>query len=173
MKNVAVIAILDLLGRYDTLSPLTPSVNDYFVKLTTGHKVVMGKNTYDFLVAKLGPLEGQQVLLDRECFVITHKPEEVQFATPISDIGVLNLDLLKDGEVKAFFIGGVASWAPGLQLADECHMAVFDKGFESDSFFDTNYLLDNFTVSEKILSEHEGLAFLTFKRKGQQLEAEV
>ena len=171
MKNIAVIAALDIVGGYskDDSSPFNSEAGmAYFKEMTMGHICVMGKSTYESL-SHITSGEQTSILPGRECFVITNNPDTVSkaLATPISDIGELNLDLLKEGEKKAFFMGGQSSWDIGLSLGEEAYISVFAEDYSCDRFFRTGYLMEHFVVVDVVPAVDDcNLVFLKYKRKG-------
>lgn len=163
-SKIVIIAALDLKGGFSKNGELpfnSKADMKHFKQTTLGNVCVMGRKTYDGIVARTSPKEGEQALPGRDCYVYTSKPEEVQYGTGFSDLGAIPMNI--GDERTFFFIGGESIFNLGLQLADEAIITVFDEDYECDKFFPTDYLDDHFNIvsNEKL----EDCVVLTFKRK--------
>ena len=163
MKNVAIVAAIDYVGGFDFEHPYP---KQQFLGLVKGHKVIMARNQYNYLLENSVEEGGTSIIPEAECFVITNRPDDVILATPVLDLGSINLDLLQGGETKAFFMGGLGSWDLGLQMAEEVYMAISDGYFGSGKFFRTGYLMEHFSVVNRgLCPEKDKVCFVTYKRK--------
>ncbi len=99
-----------------------------FATLTKGHTVVMGRKTYESILARLG-----KPLPDRKSIVITSQPD---YNAPGCDV-VSNLkDAVKGAFLdELFVIGGERAYAEALSLADKMYLTVVDTTCEGDAFF--------------------------------------
>ena len=100
---------------------------DRFRNLTTGHSVIMGRNTYESLPKKFRPLPGRTnvVLTTRETYdapgcVVAHSLREAleRFSTE-----------------QVFIIGGVRVYVAALPLADEIYLTLIHETFEGNAKF--------------------------------------
>ena len=97
-----------------------------FKKITSGHKIIMGKNTY--LSLPVRPLP------NRTSIVITDDPtdhyEGCVMAYSIEDaIGKC------DNEEECFVIGGGSVYEQFMPLADKLYITRVHKSYEADTFF--------------------------------------
>lgn len=97
-----------------------------FKKLTSGHKIIMGRNT--LLSLPKWPLP------NRESIVITDKPDETfDGCTMVHSIGEAAALCPKDEE--CFIIGGASIYRQFMPLADRLCITRVHKPFEADTFF--------------------------------------
>ncbi|MDO8517995.1 MAG: dihydrofolate reductase [bacterium] len=119
------------IGRGNGLLWHIPDDLKRFKALTLGHPVILGRKTFESIVASLGkPLPG------RTNIVITRDPQW-RFE------GVLVADSLEDALAKAkeidgeeIFIGGGANvWSQSLTYVDRLYLTLIDDGKDADTFF--------------------------------------
>ncbi len=97
-----------------------------FKKLTSGHKVIMGRNT--FLSLPKGALPG------RTNIVITDNPHE-KFENCIMVYSIDEAKNLCDKNEEIFIIGGASVYRQFLAFADKLYITWVNKKFEADTFF--------------------------------------
>ena len=97
-----------------------------FKKLTSGHKVIMGRNTYLSL-----PF---QPLPKRTNIVITDNPDEVFEGCEMVFSIKEALKKCLSGE-ECFIIGGASIYSQFMPLADKLYITRVHKPFEGDTFF--------------------------------------
>lgn len=99
-----------------------------FATLTKGHMVVMGRKTYESILAHLG-----KPLPDRKNIVITSQPS---YEAPGCEIVPSLMDAVKGTYLdELFIIGGERAYIEGLALADKMYLTVVDTTCEGDAFF--------------------------------------
>ena len=97
-----------------------------FKKLTSGHKVIMGRNTYLSL-----PF---QPLPKRTNIVITDNPDEVFEGCEM--VFSIEEAAQKCGpDEECFIIGGASVYKQFMPLADKLYITRVHKAFEADTFF--------------------------------------
>lgn len=101
----------------------------HFKALTLGHPVIMGRKTFESIVASLGkPLPG------RENIVVSRTPGlELPGASVASSLG--GAVALCLGEPVAFVIGGGQVYREALPLADGLVLTEIGRSFEGDTWF--------------------------------------
>ena len=102
-----------------------------FKDLTTGHPVIMGRNTWDSFPARFRPLP------NRTNIVLTRNAEwRADGAVPASSIEEA-LDIAKQspGGDSVWIIGGVAVYEAALPLASELWLTLVDADERVDAFF--------------------------------------
>lgn len=97
-----------------------------FKEITTGHSVIMGKNTFDSLPR--GPLPNRRnIVLSRNKSLTINGCEVVNSVEEA-------LGFVKD-ETEVFIIGGGAIYELFLPLANKLYLTIVEKKFEADVFF--------------------------------------
>ena len=97
-----------------------------FKSLTLGHKVIMGKRTYESLPYR--PLK------DRSNIVITDIPGET-FEGCIMAYSIEEALNLCKPEEECFVIGGAMVYRQFMPLADKLYITWVDKDFDADTFY--------------------------------------
>lgn len=162
--SISVIAIVAMdkarvIGFENKLPWHLPEDFKRFSKLTTGHTVLMGKNTYWSLPEKYRPLPKRQNV------VVSTTMSEVENIT-IQKSPVEYINKVKSGEIeiqgdKLWIIGGEQIYRSTLDLWDEVELTLVEGLHEGDTFFpefEQNFNLSNTEISV-------GCSFLTYKRK--------
>ncbi len=102
-----------------------------FKRITLGHPIILGRKTFDSIVASLGkPLPGRQnIVVTRDTnwhydgVLVAHSLEEA-------------LSIAKERDPEEVFIGGGAQlWAESLPHVDRLYMTLIDAEKEGDTFF--------------------------------------
>lgn len=130
---------------------------EFFKQTTTGHPIIMGKNTFNSL---------KKPLPNRENIVLTRFP--IDGLTCFSSMQeALNYCKNKNHN-KAFLIGGASVYEEGLKHADTILLTQIDKNYEGDTSFpkinDSDWKLTE--VIKEYSQENEfHYSFNTFKRK--------
>jgi len=136
-----------------------------FKRITTGHKVIMGKKTY--LSLPFRPLK------NRENIVITDNPRDVFAGCTVVYSIAEAIKLCKPGE-ENFVIGGASVYKQFLPFTDRLYLTVIHKEFEGDVFFPDIHFEEWKPVSQENFPVDEQLGFaysyLVYDRK-KNLEA--
>jgi dihydrofolate reductase len=159
---VVAVAANGVIGRDNRMPWHLPEDLAFFKRLTLGHPVVMGRKTYDSIIATLGrPLPG------RTNIVVTRQPV---FAAPGCTV-VASLDAAFDAAREAeevFVIGGAEIYRLALARADRVYLTRIDAAFEGDTRFPP---LDPAEWREASREDHPpagerefGFAFLRYDR---------
>lgn len=127
-----------------------------FKDLTTGHAVVMGRNTYNE-IAGLREI-GDSILPNRECYVITSDPDNAcKGATTILTLD----DIQTDKEI--FIIGGAKLYQTTLTKCNTVYLSIINHDYECDQIFPGQPLVK--FKSEQVESGHPDLAFVVYTKK--------
>ncbi|MCQ2294318.1 MAG: dihydrofolate reductase [Bacteroidales bacterium] len=130
-----------------------------FKSLTSGHAVLMGRNTFDSLPKKPLP--------KRRNIVITHNPD---FSYQIPDTATGTLEVVHSiqeallqtqGEEEVFVIGGAAIYQQLLPLADKLYITWVYQDFQADVYFpeiDLNQF-ERVKITERQQDLESGLGF--------------
>lgn len=149
-----IVAIGDnhVIGKRNELLWHIPDDLKRFKQLTLGHPVVMGRKTFDSIIAFLGkPLPGRQnIVITRdtswsyEGVTVAHSLEEAVEAAEETD--------------EIFIIGGEQIYRQALPIADRLYLTRIDDAKEGDAFFPP-YEDDFKTVLNSETREHNGLTY--------------
>ena len=162
MSMISLIAALGkngVIGNKGKIPWHLPADFAYFKKTTTGHPVIMGRNTFESIGK---PLRG------RTNIVLTTKN--------ISQEGIVTFASLNDAisyaetlSPEVFVIGGARVYAESLPIADRLYLTHIDGSFNGDAFFpETNE--DEWAERSRIRREKDGqnaydMAFVVYERK--------
>jgi len=129
--SIAIIAAMAsnrVIGKRGALPWRLPEDLKRFKELTTGHPVIMGRKTFESIVAVLG-----KTLPNRRSIVVTRS---ARYASPGCEVATsLAGAILLVGEQQAFVIGGAEIYAQALPLADNMYLTEIDARFEGDAWF--------------------------------------
>lgn len=157
MAKVSIVAAIGEnreIGQGNELLWHIPADLKRFKAITLGHPVILGRKTFESIVAYLGkPLPGRQSI------VVTRDPEW-------SYEGVIVSHSLEDAlakakeldEVEVFIGGGAKLWAESLPYVDRLYMTLIHDEKPGDAFFpayETEFTKKMFEQE----GEHEGLKY--------------
>jgi dihydrofolate reductase len=117
-----------VIGAANDLPWYLPADLKRFKELTTGHAVIMGRKTYDSILARIGkPLPNRtnivitrDAALDASDVLVAHSPQDA-------------LTLAGDGEV--FVIGGATIYEIMLPLAERIYLTQVKADIDGDAYF--------------------------------------
>jgi len=157
---IVAIASNNAIGKDNQLLWHLPGDLKRFKELTTGHCIIMGKNTWYSLPRR--PLK------DRVNIVLTDLPgeciDDCTCAYSIEDA----LSKCKEGK-DIFIIGGASVYQQFIGIADRMYVTYIDKEFEADTFF-PNIDLATWEIVHReppLTDENNDFSFeyLTYQRK--------
>nr|AIA17850.1 Dihydrofolate reductase [uncultured bacterium] len=123
-----------------------------FKQLTTGHTVLMGKNTYASILARL-----KKPLPNRRNVVISKTLPEQQGIIVYS-----NLDEALEKELgEIFVIGGQQIYEQTIDRADKMYLSWVKRNYEGDAYF-PRFNSDEWDITIKEFPDFE---FVTYERK--------
>jgi dihydrofolate reductase len=129
MKSISIIVALaknNGIGKNNKLLCHIPGDLPRFKKITSGHTVIMGKNT--FLSLPGGALR------NRRNIVISDKPgDHFEGCTTVYSIHEA-IDIC-DNNKENFIIGGASIYRQFLPFATKLYLTLMDKDFDADTFF--------------------------------------
>ena len=149
------------LGKDNKLLWHLPDDFKRFKQITTGHKIIMGRKTFESF---------PKPLPNRYHIIITRNEE---YSTDYPDCKVVHsleeaLELVEDKE-KAFIIGGGEIYTQGLPYADSIELTRVHEHFEADAFFPEidpeNWELVGETHHEKDERHAYPFTYLSYRRK--------
>jgi dihydrofolate reductase len=139
---------------------------DWFKKQTMDHACVMGRTTYEDIVARLGDKAMPSVLPGRDCYVVSTTLDSLPNATVVKSISEVALKLPSDyGDRPVFIIGGHQLFTEGVAMADIVYLTVINDTHGCDKFFPVEYVLKHFPNINKFTAPScDKLRFMVFKR---------
>jgi len=129
MKKISIIVAIarnNGIGKDNQLLWHLPADLKRFKMITTGHTVIMGKNT--FLSLPAGPLK------DRRNIVISNVTGD-HFPGCETVYSVTEALEKCDDAQENFVIGGASIYRQFLPLADRLYLTLVDRDFDADTFF--------------------------------------
>lgn len=155
---VAAVAENGVIGVDGDMPWHLPEDLKHFKETTMGHPVIMGRTTYESIVAGLGePLPGRTniVLTSRDLDV----PEGVEVAHGIEE--ALDIARAVDDEV-AYIVGGATVYEQLIDRADRMILTEIDATYEGDTYFPE---WDEAAWREGDREEGDEVAFVTYERR--------
>lgn len=129
IKIIAAIAHNNVIGKDGGLPWHIPEDLKRFRKLTEGHIVVMGRKTYESILARLG-----RPLPNRTSVVITRQLD-YSVAAGVVRLASLEEALRVFAGQDIFVIGGAQVYKDALPLVDELYITHVRQSPEGDAFF--------------------------------------
>ena len=125
---IVAIAKNNVIGKSNDLPWYLPADLKHFKEITTGHTVVMGRKTFDSILARLG-----KPLPNRTNIVVTRdKTFESPGAIAVNSLEeVLNFN---DSQ-ELFIIGGAEIYKQSLEKADRLYVTEVDAEIDGDTYF--------------------------------------
>ena len=163
-KNISIIVAIAenfAIGKNNDLLFHLPNDLKRFKEITTGHSLIMGRNT--LLSLPKWPLP------NRRHIVITDKPDDVFPGCVVVYSIEEAIDKVKN-EDEAFVIGGGMIYRQFYPLAGKLYLTVVHQNFEADVFFpEINYSDWNEISREDFFDEKNGFNYsnLNLERKNQ------
>lgn len=128
LSLLAAVARNGVIGRDNALPWRLPEDLRRFRALTLGHPVIMGRKTFDSILAANGrPLPG------RENIVVTRSPGYAAAGCRV--VHSIAEAIAAASEAEAFVIGGAEIYALALPLAQRLYLTEIDADFEGDAVF--------------------------------------
>lgn len=152
---IAARAANGVIGKRNDLPWYLPEDLKRFKELTTGHTVIMGRNTYESIINRLG-----KPLPNRKNIVITRNPDYV-VAEGVEKFSSLP-EALTAQDSDVFLIGGQRIFEEGLGLADTLYLTELHKDYDGDVYFPE---FDQSKWHREIEESHPEFDFVTYIKK--------
>ncbi len=163
---IAAVAANRVIGNRNDLPWYLPEDLKRFKELTSGHPVIMGRKTFESILARLHkPLPG------RTHFVLTSNPSNLELPSDWSEEYKNQIKAFASLEEavsaaqaldsQVFIIGGEKVFADSLPMAEKLELTELKKEYEGDAYF------PEFDKSQwnKTQVEHDEYYFATYTRK--------
>ena len=159
---IAAVAANRVIGSRNDLPWYLPEDLERFRELTKGHPVIMGRKTYESIIARIGkPLPG------RAHFVLTRNPQEFvvpeQHQTQVQAVSSLDeaITLAQEIDKEVFVIGGEKVFEEAIPKADKLELTEVHKDYEGDAYFPE---FDK-SLWDKTSVDHGEYSFSTYLKK--------
>jgi dihydrofolate reductase len=151
---VVALAKNNVIGKEGAMPWYYPEDLKYFRNLTMGHKILMGRKTFDSIIKR-----NNKLLPGRKHLVVTRNTD---FSYPETEvIHDLAAFFEKEYDEEIFVIGGAEIYRFALPYADRLYITHIDKEYEGDVYFpEVDY--EKFRLVEKKISKE--LAFCVYER---------
>lgn len=150
---IAAVATNNVIGKNNELPWYLPEDLKHFKALTTGHAVLMGRKTFESIVARLG-----KPLPNRKNIVITRQTD---YQAPEGVLVYADLDeaLKNNAAENIFVIGGAEMYRQTIDRADRLEITHIDHDVEGDVTFP---FIDPAIWKKAAEEKHEGFSFTTY-----------
>jgi dihydrofolate reductase len=153
---VAAVAANGVIGADGEMPWYYPEDLQHFKRITVGHPVVMGRTTYESIVARLG-----EPLPDRLNVVLSSQdldlPEGAVLASSVDEA----LSLAADHDEEVYVVGGATVYEQLLDCADRLVLTEIHETHEGDTHFPE---WDHEAWVEVDRDDREALSFVTYER---------
>lgn len=119
----------NVIGHLNKIPWYMPRDLKHFASVTKGHSVIMGRNTYESIVARLG-----KPLPDRKNFVVTRNSDFKADGCVVAHSLEESLKKTED-EQEVFVIGGSQLYSEAISKADKIYRTLIHTKIEGDAFF--------------------------------------
>jgi dihydrofolate reductase len=158
---VAAVADNGVIGREGEMPWHLPADLKHFKETTTGHPVVMGRRTYESIVAHLdGPLpERHSIVLSSQALDL---PEGAGVVGSIEAARAASEEAAdRMGVETVYVVGGATVYEQFLPHASRLVLTELDAAYEGDTVFPA---YDEAEWVETERDAHDGFAFVTYER---------
>jgi dihydrofolate reductase len=140
LSLIVAVAKGGVIGKNGGMPWHLPADLAWFKRVTLGHPVIMGRKTFDSIIASLGkPLPGRRNIVVTRArswrYPVDGKEntDGVGAHVEVASSVEAALDLAR--EENAFVIGGATLYAAALPLATRLYLTEIDASIEGDTFF--------------------------------------
>ena len=127
---IAAVAENRVIGKDNDLVWHLPNDMKYFVEVTKGRHVIMGRKNYESIPAKFRPLP------NRPNIVLSHQKKfEARGCIVLNTLEAAIAYAKEAQETEAFIIGGAQIYKMGLEIADRLYITEVHAAFEGDTYF--------------------------------------
>lgn len=138
----------------------------HFQKTTKGGICIMGRKTYDDMLAMMLKRKKQEEIEDilpgRTSFVVSSSPGGTPGATKVCGLRDAIYELQEDDKREIFILGGYRLFVEALPFTDKVYMTVVPGYYGCNIYFPINSLT-SFQIAEG--TKVKDLKFITYKRK--------
>ena len=123
---IAAMAENRVIGNHGQLPWRLPDEMKHFVRLTTGHTVIMGRKTFESI--------GRKPLPNRRNIVLTRNPNYTSKGVEVAPALGYALELVGPGD-EVFICGGEQVYRDALMFADHLYLTIVHAEFQGNAHF--------------------------------------
>ena len=155
LSLIAAISENNCIGKDNSLPWNIPEDMKHFKDITTGHIVLMGRNTWESIPEKFRPLPNRKnIVITRDIKYMVPKGVEVYSS--------IDEALEKYKKQDLFIIGGASIYKQTIEKADKLFITEVHQFVDGDAFFPE---IDKNVWQEVEREDHEGFSFVRYIRK--------
>ena len=153
-----------VIGKDGGLPWHIPEDLKHFKRITVGHPLVMGRKTFESILASFG-----RPLPKRTNVVVTRSAHHTILRHPnVQAVGSLDEALSAFPEAEQLTIGGGATvYTQTLEQADRLELTLVEGDYEGDTFFPPYEHLIGTTFEKTGEEPHDGFRFVRYERLGR------
>lgn len=155
IKIIAAVAKNNVIGKNNNLPWYIPEDLKHFKNLTLGKTILMGRKTFESIMARLG-----KPLPDRVSIVIT---KDKKYQLPEGVMRSSSLDsVISNTNEDIWIIGGASIYEQAMSQAAELYITHIDQEVDGDAFFPA-IKADEWKKIEE--DKRDGYSFIRYVRK--------
>jgi len=155
LSLIAAVAQNNCIGKKNDLPWNIPEDLKHFKDITSGHIVLMGRNTWESIPEKFRPLPNRKnIVITRDIKYMVPKGVEVYSS--------IDEALEKYKKQDLFIIGGASIYKQTIEKADKLFITEVHQFVDGDAFFPE---IDKNVWQEVEREDHEGFSFVRYIRK--------
>ena len=159
---IAAVAKNGVIGNRGNLPWYLPDDLKRFKELTMGYAVIMGRNTYESIVRRIG-----KPLPRRKNIVLTSQDKESTGEVVYFKSMNAAIDYARGQYERAFVIGGQRVFEEAIDIADRLELTLIDRDFEGDIYF-PNIDYEKWSEvkrSDRMIYGDMSFSFVTYERR--------
>lgn len=143
------------IGKDNKLLFDIPADLQHFKKVTMGHPIIMGYNTYKSI---------GQALPGRLNIVLLPDPINIEGCTVVNSIEEAIKVASEEDKEEIFFIGGGMVYASAIEFTDRLYLTVVDAEPEADTFFPDYSDFDKIVEEEILETDKYKIKYVTLEK---------
>jgi len=156
-QAIAAMSLNRVIGAANRIPWHLPEDFRWFKQMTTGHVLVMGRNTFESI---------GKPLPNRMTIVLTHQPGAIPGVETVSDLSRIDPDSPALRGRKLFICGGAQVYQQALPMCSDLYLTLVQRVVPGDTFFPPFEHL--FELAEEVLDRPE-FKILHYRRRDAQL----
>lgn len=143
-----------IIGKDNQLPWHIPEDLKRFKEITTGHPVIMGRNTFESI---------GKPLPNRTNIILTRTVKGVEVKNNCIFTDTIFIKALQESDLEWFVIGGESIYRYFLPYVDKIYLTRINQEITGNKYFTFNEA--EFTIIEQISGKDQVYDFITYKRK--------
>lgn len=143
-KAIAAMSLNRVIGSGNKIPWHLPEDFKWFKKLTTGHVLIMGRNTFDSI---------GKPLPNRTTIVVSRSPDPIPGVQKVTDLSQIDRQSPEFAGRELFICGGAQIYQLALPLCSDLFLTLVNRVVEGDTFFPP--FEDQFVLVEELFDNPE------------------